>query len=49
MNDWLLSENGLIPVQRLWQNKEGSEADDPKKQEESAQNEEITPPDGKIP
>jgi len=49
MNDWLLSENGLIPVQRLWRNKEEQAEDEPQKQEESTQNEEIDPSDGKIP
>jgi len=45
----LLSENGLIPVQRLWRNKEEQAEDEPQKQEESTQNEEIDPSDGKIP
>lgn len=49
MNDWLLSENGLIPVQRLWQNRDQLPQEPPSNQEESPQNEEINPSEGKIP
>lgn len=45
MNDWLLSENGLIPVQRLWQSKDDSEQELPPEPEKNNQNAENDAPE----